>query len=848
VDQQPIRYMILRDRQWDSSIARSGLRVEEDGVLSLTLLPGPAEGKTITIPGPFDADPSGLAIGTCNDLVLSDRANHQVIWRDGVCPERMMQLGNGAGNALSQFTSPCGLLIHSDSLYVADSANSRVQIFRFPTLELRAIWSGMFTQPTGLAVDTKGNIYVLDRGLERVFRFTATGLIDTTYNPSNLKKPVFLAIDGEDRLYVSDAKANQVLRFESDGTSLGALSLPSASIYPRALAARGDRVYVADADSGQIWAFDAASSVWLGAIQGYRGPVSAMAIGPDDSLWIKPALDQVYYRFEPRKVFVAEGLLTTSEPLDAGEDSDWARVHVTAEVPPGTAVQLKLVTGESLPAEAEWDAAQTLPLDALVSPLPGSNGTFAGARRFLWIRVIVTTEEGSVSPRIFQVEAETTSPSYLDYLPEVYRRKDAPTRFLERWLKLVQGEIDDWEWKLEDVPRRFDPLATPEDQLSWLAKWLAFPLPSGLAANVLRPIFAKIPELYTCRGTPSGIRDLAKLYTGESPHLFEGFHTRRVWQLGVTSGLGLDTTLPSALLDGMVVPGWSLADPELMGLRGDYYEGVNFERLRATRDDAQVDFTLVTAPDPLSASRNLSVRWSGQLQPHSTDLYTISTESTGGVRLWVDGRLIIDNWKQPRQQDSGRIALTEGRWYPIVLEYFSETGGSARLSWSSRNQPKEIIPQERLYRVRDEFATLGGPAPIGDSCPVLVGQTVVGESEPLSTAEYGAPLYNETAHLFTVAVPAASLPNAAQRELLRTVIEREKPAHSDYHLCFVDARMRVGFQARIGVDSIIAGPPEPLSLQGTILGFESYLGDDDTQGRIGRVGSHGHIGFDTVLG
>ena len=72
----------------------------------------------------------------------------------------------------SQFDTPRGLLIHSDSLYVADSGNSRVQIFRLPTLELRAISVGMFQQPTGLAVDSKGNIYVLDRGLKRVFRFT----------------------------------------------------------------------------------------------------------------------------------------------------------------------------------------------------------------------------------------------------------------------------------------------------------------------------------------------------------------------------------------------------------------------------------------------------------------------------------------------------------------------------------------------------------------------------------------------------------------------------------------------------------------------------------------------------
>lgn len=150
--------------------------------------------------------------------------------------------------------------------------------------------------------------------------------------------------------------------------------------------------------------------------------------------------------------------------------------------------------------------------------------------------------------------------------------------------------------------------------------------------------------------------------------------------------------------------------------------------------------------------------------------------------------------------------------------------------------------------MRDEFVRLGGATPVDESCPMLVGQTVVGQSQPLSSAEYGAPLYNETAHLFTVCVPARKLATPATREQLRGVIEREKPAHTDYHLCFVEARMRVGFQARIGIDSIVAGPPAPLSLEGTMLGVESFLADDETQGRIGRIGSHGHIGYDTVLG
>jgi phage tail-like protein len=576
-----------------------------------------------------------------------------------------------------------------------------------------------------------------------------------------------------------------------------------------------------------------------------------MAIGPDKSLWIKTGLDQTFYRFAPEKQFVSRGWLMTSEPFDAGEECDWARVHVEAETPTGTAVELHVIARDRAipsPTEADWIQAPPQPPDCLVPPLPGAQVSAAGSKRFLWIRAVVATDQGQVSPRLSQIEVETTSVSYLDHLPEVYRREDATTHFLERWLKLVQGELDDWERALDDIPRRFDPLVAPEEQLAWLAQWLAFPLPAGQSVTELRNLFAKIPSFYERRGTPDGLRDLVELYTGRRPTIIEAFHARRMWQLGEISRLGVDTALPPALPDGMIVPGWTVADPGLMGLRGDYYQGVNFDKFTAYRDDDEVDFNLVTAPEPSLASRDIAVRWSGQLQPRSTDLYTITVETTGKVRLWVEGRMIINNWKDPKTEDIGRILLAEGRWYPIVMEYASITGGSAHLFWSSRNQRREIIPKERMYRVRDEFVRLGETALANDPCPMLIGQTVVGQSQPLAAKEYGAPLFNEMAHLFTASVPAATFPTPSTREQLRSVIEQEKPAHTDYHLCFVDARMRVGFQARIGIDSIVAGPPAPLSLGGTILGMESFLGDDETQGRLGRVGSHGHIGYDTVLG
>ena len=62
------------------------------------------------------------------------------------------------------------------------------------------------------------------------------------------------------------------------------------------------------------------------------------------------------------------------------------------------------------------------------------------------------------------------------------------------------------------------------------------------------------------------------------------------------------------------------------------------------------------------------------------------------------------------------------------------------------------------------------------------------------------------------------------------------------------ARMRVGLQARLGIDSIVAGPPAPMDLSGTVLGLDSYLGEEQGAGPVGRLGTRDHLGHDTIIG
>jgi phage tail-like protein len=119
---------------------------------------------------------------------------------------------------------------------------------------------------------------------------------------------------------------------------------------------------------------------------------------------------------------------------------------------------------------------------------------------------------------------------------------------------------------------------------------------------------------------------------------------------------------------------------------------------------------------------------------------------------------------------------------------------------------------------------------------LVVGSVTVGASGPLDAEDLGTPLFSETAHHFAVFVSAAQVPDAKQRQTLRNALDAERPAHTDYDLCIVEPRMRVGLQSSIGIDTYIADTPPPMALTGSILGLDSYLGETPGERGISRIG------------
>jgi len=135
------------------------------------------------------------------------------------------------------------------------------------------------------------------------------------------------------------------------------------------------------------------------------------------------------------------------------------------------------------------------------------------------------------------------------------------------------------------------------------------------------------------------------------------------------------------------------------GLLGEYYDNIDLTSLKATRIDPTINFNWgLKSPDPLVGPDTFSVRWTGQVAAKFSETHTFYALSDDGVRLWVNGQLIIDKWIDQKAENQGSVALTSGRMYDIKVEYYENGSGAiAQLSWSSPSQPKQIIPQSQLY-------------------------------------------------------------------------------------------------------------------------------------------------------
>ncbi|MFC1762509.1 PA14 domain-containing protein [Planctomycetota bacterium] len=159
--------------------------------------------------------------------------------------------------------------------------------------------------------------------------------------------------------------------------------------------------------------------------------------------------------------------------------------------------------------------------------------------------------------------------------------------------------------------------------------------------------------------------------------------------------------------DGSVQAGsvWDFKTWAPAGARGQYHATDLDEDPVLERIDPTIDFSWKDgSPAEGLPDDGYAVRWTADLAVPKTGEYVFQTLTDGGVRLWLDGRLLIDEFYDVTAGVVGRqrLALNTSEVYALTMKYYENSDNAeAHLSWEYWTEPgtilKQIIPEGPLH-------------------------------------------------------------------------------------------------------------------------------------------------------
>ncbi len=409
-------------------------------------------------------------------------------------------------------------------------------------------------------------------------------------------------------------------------------------------------------------------------------PVTVSA-GETARFWIIASGDQplTYTWFKNGEVVgngTSELLLENVQPADDGAEiycivsnasgeavSEFTRLHVTSNTRP-------------VPEISSPDAAIT----------------YAGGDQITFRGSAIDAEDGELSPESFTWWVD------FHHDDHTHPALDAVTGITEGTFNVPQvGEISANVWY------RIYLKVTDQEGLSQTIFREVYPRTSEITVNsepqnlLVKVDGRPVSTPYTFIGVEGIIRSISPVKAQNSDdrlYVFEG------WEDGFPELIRNYTTPSqdsSILIDYVTVP-----IGEGSGLKGEYW---NQSRTMTgppdlERTDAAVDFDWGEgSPDAMINTDNFTARWTGKIVPQFTETYRFYVTGDDGIRLYINGSLLIDGWvPQAPTEYAANIDLTAGVPVEVLLEFFEDGGGAyVKLEWESETLPRAILPAAQMY-------------------------------------------------------------------------------------------------------------------------------------------------------
>jgi eukaryotic-like serine/threonine-protein kinase len=145
------------------------------------------------------------------------------------------------------------------------------------------------------------------------------------------------------------------------------------------------------------------------------------------------------------------------------------------------------------------------------------------------------------------------------------------------------------------------------------------------------------------------------------------------------------------------------------GLIGRYYQGTDFETLKLSQLDSEINRRGKQLSSVLRRRDNYSVRWDGYVRIMQAGTYEFEVSADDGFRFYFNGKRLLEDWGvKPRAGGRTKPMRLEPGLYKIQIDYKQHGGGAhVRFQWRVNNTREVTVPATVLYHSINDAVKLG---------------------------------------------------------------------------------------------------------------------------------------------